>query len=190
MPAENRATSEVNAEQGDAKPGTERPALTNTRSQPHFETWAIGCAYGDVWQLFKKAGDKWHHRGPFKGLCSGRQAELLKKFADGGGFLSDDAARKLFRETYGESDKVRILKIVKPVLSALRRVIRVAVAGTKNTPDPLPRDKHMHGWQARIQIGYAFDEEGKWLFKTKQQLSPEELLDSCPRVRVQPPPTS
>jgi hypothetical protein len=146
---------------------------------PQFENWALGIEHGDVWQVFKRIGDQWRHQGRLRNLSAGRQAEMLKAIAEGGGFLSDHAATQLIRETYSDSDKTRIRNIIKPVLSQLRQLMRRVVSAADTQADPLPRDKHTHGWQTKIQVGYAIqDEKGKLMFKSREQLSSSEWLDA------------
>jgi hypothetical protein len=154
--------------------------LTRRREQPatpKFENWAIGLEHSDVWHIFKKFGDAWRHQRRLSGLSTGMQANLFKGFAEGSGFLSDHEATKRIRKTYDQSDRRRILKRIKPEISHMRSVIRAATHLTDTSVDPLPRDRNMHGWQARIQIGYAIKEDGKLQFKTWEHLTTDETLD-------------
>jgi len=179
----NRSPGYARQGAGRSKPAQDRPRdLADGPGHPRgpqFENWALGIEHGDVWQVFKRTGDQWRHQGRLRNLSSGRQAELLKAIAEGGGFLSDHAATQLIRKTYSDSDKTRIQKIVRPVLSQLRKVMREATGAVHTQVDPLPRDKHLHGWQTKIEVGYALqDDKGKLTFKTREQLSSSEYLDA------------
>jgi hypothetical protein len=160
-------------------PGGSVPGDAKTLT-PRFENWAVGIEHSDVWHVFKKFGDGWRHQGRLQNLSLGRQSEILKAFAEGGGFLSDHNALTQVRRTYGESDHKRIMKILKPQISHLRHVLGAATQVTNSKADPLPRDRQLHGWQSRIYIGYAIEVGGKLQFRTREQLSGDEALDAGP----------
>jgi hypothetical protein len=129
--------------------------------------------------VFKKYGQKWRHQGKATGIKKGRQEELLNGFAEGGGFLRDNDAVELVQKTPSRYDKRRIMSILKPEISRLRKVILTNLHHTHGIFDPLPRDKYGKAWQARIQIGYAVkNDEDRFEFKRYEQLTREERLDA------------
>jgi hypothetical protein len=147
-------------------------------TQPRFKNWALAFEPGGKWHLFKRFGSDWRCQGRATGITKGMQDDLLKYFAAGGGLLTDVEAVKLVRQTYSKEDKKRIMKIIKPVISRLRQVIRRNLNITHCAADPLPRDKRTGAWQARIQIGYAIEnDEDRLEFKLIEQLSGEKTLD-------------
>lgn len=112
------------------------------------------------------------------GIAKGWQADLLTRFAEGGGYLSDDEAVKLARRTYSDCDRKQIMKLITPEISKLRKVIHKNMGCTGLSTDPLPRDKQRKGWQAAVQIGFAIkNDEDRLEFKLFQELSREERLD-------------
>jgi hypothetical protein len=143
-----------------------------------FENWALAIEHDKAWHVFKKSRGGWRHQGKAKGISKGRQEDLLKRFAAGGGFLSDQEAVKSVLETPSRYDQTKIMQIIKPEISRLRKVIRRNLQVTNDGVDPLPRDKNARGWQARIQIGYAVKSDADRLeFKVYEELSNDEKLD-------------
>jgi hypothetical protein len=147
-------------------------------ARPRFESYALAVEHAVSWHWFKRFGDQWRHQGRAQGIRKGRQADLLNDFAFGGGHLSGAEAQKLVRQTASRDERRRIMQIIKPEISRLRRHIRQFVGVAGRTADPLPWDRHARAWQAVVQIGYAVQtDEGRLEFKLKEHLSREEALD-------------
>ncbi len=146
--------------------------------RPRFEVWALAIEHGGGWHVFKRFDGKWRHHGRAKGIAKGRQEDLLKRFAEGGGFLSDVDAVNSVRGAFSTYDRKKIMQTIKPEISRLRKVIRRHLQVMDHRVDPLPRDKNARGWQARIQIGYAVKSDaGRLEFRLFEQLSSDETLD-------------
>ena len=114
---------------------------------------------------------------------NGLQANLLHALADQGGFLGKSEALKLLRRNYSAGDVDALMKKIKPEISNLRKLIRSAI-GQATEDNPLPYDKTRFGWLAKIQIGFAVQEdrqhvggEHRLRFKTRNELTSCESAD-------------
>src|SRR5262249_36862210 len=112
-----------------------------------------------------------------KNLPGGQPAVFLKAFAEGGGSLSRADGVKLVRQTPSGEDVRKILRIIEPIMTQLRKVIRGAVGAGNNRADPLPFDKNAKAYQALVQIGYACKEDGRLRFRLREQLGSDDTLD-------------
>jgi hypothetical protein len=152
--------------------------------QPRLENWALGLEACNKWYLFKLVKGAWRLQKRFPDVSKGREANLLKALAEGGGFLPKTVAFRLERETYSGGDIEALMNMIKPAISKLRRKIRAAIQFKHPKVDPLPFDDHRFGWLAKIEIGYAAQADGEHLgadqrlrFKSRSQLSKDEQAD-------------
>src|SRR5262249_52614102 len=148
---------------------TPQEAMAPDRSpgaRPRFGDWAFAIEHGGACQLFRHFGDAWRHQGKAQGITPGRQEDLLLSFAKGGGLLTVEEAVRSVQQTASREDRMKILSLLKPALSRLRRAIRSNLNVTDMRANPLPWDKHARAWQAAVQIGYAVrNDEGRLEFK-------------------------
>jgi hypothetical protein len=154
-------------------------------SAPRFEQWAVGMEYNKKWHLFRVVRRKWQHCGPLKGLRGGLRAKLLEGFAANDGVLVKSQALKIAGGPAACADSETVMKKIKPELSALRGILREAVGVANSKEDPLPWDEPCDAWQARVQVGFAIQEDGQKLggegrlrFSLRSGLSPEENIDA------------
>ena len=146
--------------------------------RPQLECWALAIEHECAWQIFKKYSGEWRHNGKAKGIANGRQDDFLRLLAEGDGLLSLDMVVKSIRPTASNEDRKKMLKIIKPEFSRLRKIIRRNFNVAGNTVDPLPWDKHARAWRAEFQIGYAVKNDGDRLeFKRYEHLSQDDKLD-------------
>ena len=169
-------------------PGTDIYAAT-ARSEPKYGEWAFGCEHDDCWHVFKRQGGRWYRQRRLERLPKGLEAQLLKEFAQGRGVFPDDAIPKVCRQVHpGRSERDRLMKIVKPALTRLRKILLAAMGASpleklKASSDPLRRDRRNKSWQAQVQIGFAIKKdpeyvgESRYHFKTREQLTTDEQLD-------------
>jgi hypothetical protein len=137
---------------------------------------ALGCEAGTTWRVFVRVRGEWRDHGKLKELSIGKQAELLKLFAEGGGLLEKTTALRYERGHYSPGDVPAMMQRIKSEISNLRTLIRRTFS-LPDSVDPLPWEKSSKGWQALIQIGYAVQEDGESLggeqrlrFKTREEL--------------------
>jgi hypothetical protein len=163
---------------------TENELANAGGSKPRWQLWAIGSEDGAKWHLFRQNKGEWRQQRLVKGIAKGMQANLLKKFVEGGGFLEKTEALKLVHRTWSPGDVDKLMGKIKPEMSRLRTTIRKAIGVTTSQGDPLPFDEIQKGWRAEIQIGYALQEDGEHLggerrlrFKSHDELTPEERAD-------------
>jgi hypothetical protein len=163
---------------------TSDTASDSQPSKPRWNALAIGCETIAKWHRFKKIKGEWQHQGRMRGIAKGRQAKLMKAFAEGGGFLSKDDALKLERANYSPGDVDKLMALINPELAKLRAAIRDASKVKDTTANPLPFDDLAKGWRAEIEIGFAVQDDGKHIggenrlrFKTQSQLTREEAVD-------------
>jgi hypothetical protein len=169
----------------DAGPGETPGSSSNPhRTGPRWREWAIGLELADKWHLFRQVKGEWRPVSVVRGISKGRQANLMRAFADGGGFLSKADALRLERSIYSVSDTDKLMGRITPELTKVRNAIRAAVGVKNNKADPLPFDDNLQGWQAQIAIGYAVQDDRDWVggarrlrFKTREQLTADESAD-------------
>jgi hypothetical protein len=152
--------------------------------KPRWRDWAIGLEHGKRWHLFKRHAGEWYQHKLVEGISMGRQQRLMTAFADGGGSLTKSQALKLELEHYSAGDVDRLMGVIKPEISRLRGIIRVAIGVNDDRADPLPFDETNTVWRAEIQIGYATQEDREYLggehrlrFKIREQLTVEDRAD-------------
>jgi hypothetical protein len=163
----------------------ELPATADAaQKKPNWDTWGLGRETDQRWFLFRKVNGEWRQQKLVTGIAKGRQTNLLKALAEGGGYLEKTKALKLERETYAAADKDKLMGKIKPEISRLREVIRAAIGVPPIKADPLPYDGKRQGWQSAIQIGYAVQEdrehqggEQRLRFKTHEELTCDERAD-------------
>src|SRR5262249_16040901 len=174
---------------GDDGGPTGTVSVETSRPKPRWKLWAIGLESGNRWHLFKKVEGEWRQQGIVRGISKGRQAKLLEGFAEGGGCLTKVVALKIERPNYSAGETDKLMGKIKPEMSHLRGIIRVAIEVTDTKQDPLPYDEDQKGWRAEIEIGYAVQEDREHLggehrlrFKTHEQLTSDEVADPCPSL--------
>jgi hypothetical protein len=148
-------------------------------SRWRFEQCAVGIDGARKWQRFTRHGSEWRHRGPLKGLRKGLREKLLRAFAEyGGGLGRADALKTAAGGPFHPTDASKLMKKIKPEMSELREILRAAF-GVTDKADPLPWEDKAEAWHARIHIGFATkDDQGRLTFRTMEELSREEALDS------------
>jgi hypothetical protein len=179
MDGANEAEVESEAQTSLLPSGTSGVSL-----RPRWNHWALGVEAGNKWHLFRQVAGEWRPQRVVGGISKGRQAKLMKAFADRGGFLAKVDALKLERPSYSAGDIDRIMNYIKPELARLRETIRKATGVQNTDTDPLPFDGARKGWQAVIQIGYAVQEDGEHVggekrlrFKVRAELTQDESAD-------------
>jgi hypothetical protein len=169
----------------DAGPGGTPGSSSNPNGTgPRWGNWAIGLETGNKWHLFYQFHGTWRHHGVVRGISKGRRANLMRAFAEGGGFLSKAIALRLERFVYSVSDIDKLMGRITPELTKLRNAIRVAVGAKNIKADPLPFVDDPPGWRAQISIGYAVQDdrdcvggERRLRFKTRDHLTASESAD-------------
>jgi hypothetical protein len=136
-------------------------AQENVSAAPQWENWAVGFD-AKKWHLFKRFRKEWRQRKVLKRIPKGLQSQLMKAFVDGRGFLAKSVALKLLRSTYAAGDVACLMAKIKPAISRLRVLLRKEM-GYSTSDDPLPYDVLRLGWVAKIEIGYAGEEDGQHL---------------------------
>src|SRR5207245_3625751 len=104
-------------EEGEASAPREKKRGRNLEpaaAERSLGNWAFAMEYAGAWHLFRKFGCNWRHQGRARGIATGRQENLLRSFAAGGGFLAQVEAVKLLRQTYSAYDSKKIMQIIKP----------------------------------------------------------------------------
>jgi hypothetical protein len=144
------------------------------RTGPRFDHWAFGMEAESRWHLFRRVPQDgqshWRCQRDVRGLSRGKLQQIMQKLAEGHGFVSKtDLARLIFKAPFPDRSKYK--GQVLAALSRLRAVIRANVdCSTK--ANPLPWDERQQGWRARIQIGYAIQEDSRLEFRMCCEMQP------------------
>jgi hypothetical protein len=161
-------------------PKGERPRLP-------LDRYAVAIEHGKAVHVFTFFGTEekgqWQHRGQLKPpLSPGAEYDLFELFVKSGGGLKKDAAVKSFRKTVSSDEKAKIYQAqVKPVLSRIRTKLRESLGLGKI--DPIPWDKPTRSYIARIQVGYAIqDDQGKLCFRRVEDMTNDDILDRTGHV--------
>jgi hypothetical protein len=185
----NRRSDRADADAlaGDHLGDTAGAAPTDAEREPGFQFWAIGQETGERWHVFRLVKKQWRHVVVLDGLPQkpgSRLLRLLSAFVDKGGCLSLEEVVELESKFSNQLDRAKSLKkiltLVKPEISKLRRLIRKAMKldPTARHLDPIPYDENAHAWKATVQIGYAYvDDDNRLRFTARDGLSREEELD-------------
>lgn len=136
-------------------------ARENAFAAPQWKNWAVGFD-AKKWHLFRRFRNEWRERKVLKRIPNGIQSQLMKAFVDGRGFLAKSDALKLLRSTYSAGDVACLMGKIKPAISRLRGLLRKEM-GYSTNDDPLPFDLLRLGWVAKIEMGYAGEEDGQRL---------------------------
>jgi hypothetical protein len=157
-----------------AGPGRAPGPRANGNTGAHFDHWAFGMEAEGRWHLFRRVMEggrpQWRYQRKVQKLSRGKLQQIMQKLAEGEGFVSrDDLSRLIFRAPLSERSKYKG-QVLTP-LSRLRAVIRENVA-CMTKADPLPWDEGQQGWRAKIEIGYATQEESRLKFGTRSAMQP------------------
>jgi hypothetical protein len=169
----------------DSKSTPDAPKEIEGTLKPNLRYWALGVEAAGIWHVFKLVKGQWRQYGRLNGISAGRQDDLLRGFAEGGGFLLEQVAFKREFKDYRAGDRSRLTALIKPELSRIRTCIRNAIKVANRKIDPLPWDEVTRGWRAMVQIGYAVQEDHNYLggerrlrFRTREELTAEDRLDA------------
>jgi hypothetical protein len=148
---------------------------------PRFGTWAFGLEADGRWHTFTVFKGRWEHRGPCCTTSDGLQRRLTDALAQGDGILSMSDADAIETEIHpGKASKER-KRYIAQELSRFRAELRRAmgiVGGPTKSNDPLPYDDENRAWQARVEVGYAIeDDDGRLVFRKREGLTADEEID-------------
>jgi len=143
------------------------------KREPPFDHWAFGMEAEDIWHLFRRVTENgsshWRHQRKIQGLPRGKLQQIMKKLAEGEGFVSrKDLAALICRAPPRDRSKYKG-QILAP-LSRLRAVLRQNVDGSAIKADLLPWDKSQEGWRAKVEIGYAIQVDSRLEFRMHSQV--------------------
>jgi hypothetical protein len=142
-----------------------------------FGNLALACCDGKHWHSYKRDhGNRWVRLRVFE-LSEGKQSELFNCLVRNAGFIPLEKALAIWCKSDFARDYERLMRLLKPELTRLRRAMRTSFGLPKSAGDPLPRVLRPKGWQVLPQIGYANNEEGRWVVKSLDELSTEDRLD-------------
>jgi hypothetical protein len=156
------------------------PAQSNRAADSRglsFGNFALASCDGKHWHSYKRdRGNRWVQLRVFE-LSEGNQSELFSCLVRNAGFIPLEKALAIWCKSDFARDYKRLMTLLKPELTRLRRAMLASFGLASSAGNPLPKVRHPKGWQAIPEIGYAVREDGGWIVKRLDELSAEDRMD-------------